>query len=114
MSDCIFCKIIKKEIPAKIVHEDDMVIAFEDVNPQAPVHLLVVPRKHIPTLLDLTPEDSQLMGHIFLTANNLAKNKGISVSGFRTVFNCNKDAGQAVYHIHLHIFGGRRMAWPPG
>lgn len=114
MPDCIFCKIIKKEIPAKIVHEDDMVIAFEDVNPQAPVHLLVVPRKHIPTLLDLTPEDNQLIGHIFLTANNLAKNKGISVSGFRTVFNCNKDAGQAVYHIHLHIFGGRRMAWPPG
>lgn len=114
MSDCIFCKIIKKEIPAKIVHEDDMVIAFEDVNPQAPVHLLIVPRKHIPTLLDLTPEDNQLIGHIFLTANNLAKNKGISASGFRTVFNCNKDAGQAVYHIHLHIFGGRRMAWPPG
>lgn len=114
MSDCIFCKIIKKEIPAKIIYEDDNVIAFEDINPQAPVHLLVVPRKHIPTLLDLTPEDSQLMGHIFLTANNLAKNKGISVSGFRTVFNCNKDAGQAVYHIHLHIFGGRRMAWPPG
>ncbi|MEK6656736.1 MAG: HIT domain-containing protein, partial [Nitrospirota bacterium] len=83
-------------------------------NPQAPVHLLIVPRKHIPTLLDLTPEDNQLIGHILLTANNLAKNKGISVSGFRTVFNCNKDAGQAVYHIHLHIFGGRRMAWPPG
>lgn len=114
MSDCIFCKIIKKEIPSKIVYEDDMVIAFEDVNPQAPVHLLIVPRKHIPTLLDLTPEDNQLIGHIFLTANNLAKNKGISVSGFRTVFNCNKDAGQAVYHIHLHIFGGRGMAWPPG
>ncbi|MEK6679331.1 MAG: histidine triad nucleotide-binding protein [Nitrospirota bacterium] len=114
MSDCIFCKIIKKEIPSKIVYEDDMVIAFEDVNPQAPVHLLIVPRKHIPTLLDLTPEDNQLIGHIFLTANNLAKNKGISVPGFRTVFNCNKDAGQAVYHIHLHILGGRGMAWPPG
>lgn len=114
MSDCIFCKIIKKEIPAKIIYEDDKVIAFEDINPQAPVHLLIVPRKHIPTLLDLTPEDNQLIGHILLTANNLAKNKGISVSGFRTVFNCNKDAGQAVYHIHLHIFGGRRMAWPPG
>ncbi len=114
MSDCIFCKIIKKEIPAKIIYEDDKVIAFEDINPQAPVHLLVVPRKHIPTLLDLKLEDNQLIGHIFLTTNNLAKNKGISVSGFRTVFNCNKDAGQAVYHIHLHIFGGRRMAWPPG
>lgn len=114
MSDCIFCKIIKKEIPAKIIYEDDKVIAFEDINPQAPVHLLIVPIKHIPTLLDLKIEDNQLIGHIFLTANNLAKNKGISVSGFRTVFNCNKDAGQAVYHIHLHIFGGRRMAWPPG
>lgn len=114
MSDCIFCKIIKKEIPAKIIYEDDNVIAFEDINPQAPVHLLIVPRKHIPTLLDLTPEDNQLIGHILLTANNLAKNKGISVSGFRTVFNCNKDAGQAVYHIHLHILGGRGMAWPPG
>jgi histidine triad (HIT) family protein len=114
MSDCIFCKIIKKEIPAKIIYEDDKVIAFEDINPQAPVHLLIVPIKHIPTLLDLKIEDNQLIGHIFLTANNLAKNKGISVSGFRAVFNCNKDAGQAVYHIHLHIFGGRRMAWPPG
>lgn len=114
MSDCIFCKIIKKEIPAKIIYEDDKVIAFEDINPQAPVHLLVVPRKHIPTILDLTSEDNQLIVHILLTANNLAKNKGISVSGFRTVFNCNKDAGQAVYHIHLHILGGRRLAWPPG
>ncbi len=114
MSDCIFCKIIKKEIPAKIVYEDDKVVAFEDVNPQAPVHILIVPIKHIPTILDITQDDNALIGHIFMVANNIAKNKGISGSGFRTVFNCNKDAGQAVYHIHLHILGGRRMAWPPG
>lgn len=114
MSDCIFCKIIKKEIPAKIIYEDDMLIAFEDINPQAPVHALIVPRRHIPTLLDITSEDRALIGHIFMTANNIAKNKGISVSGFRAVFNCNKDAGQAVYHIHLHMLGGRRLAWPPG
>ena len=114
MSDCIFCKIIEKKVPARIVYEDDSVFAFEDVNPQAPVHTLIVPKKHISTLLDLKEEDSGLIGHIFKVAAKIAKDKGIAERGFRTVVNCNPESGQTVYHLHFHILGGRHMHWPPG
>jgi histidine triad (HIT) family protein len=114
MSDCIFCKIAEKKIPAKIVYEDTEAVAFEDINPQAPVHTLVIPKKHIPTLLDLKEEDNNLIGHLIKVANKIAVDKGIAERGFRLVTNCNPESGQTVYHIHLHILGGRRMNWPPG
>lgn len=114
MSDCIFCKIIDKKIPARIIYEDEHAIAFEDVNPQAPVHTLVIPRKHIPTLLDIKEEDNNLIGHLVKVANKIANDKGIAEKGFRVVTNCNPESGQTVYHIHLHILGGRQMYWPPG
>lgn len=112
--DCLFCKIIDKEIKANIVYEDKEVIAFDDLNPQAPIHKLIIPRKHISTLNDIKEEDKNIIGHLFYTAKLLAKKLNISENGFRTVINCNKDAGQAVFHIHLHLLGGRKMLWPPG
>ncbi len=112
--NCIFCKIIKGEIPCQKAFEDEHLFAFYDINPQAPTHILIIPKKHIPTILDIKPADYQLIGEMFTTANYLAKEAGIDANGFRTVFNCNKDAGQAVYHIHLHLLGGRKMGWPPG
>lgn len=112
--DCIFCRIAEKRLPAKIVYEDDSVVAFEDINPQAPVHVLVIPRKHIPTSLDLEEEDNVLVGRLFQAANRIARQKGIADRGFRIVTNCNKDAGQTVFHIHIHLMGGRPMGWPPG
>ena len=112
--DCIFCKIAKKEIPSRIVHEDELVVAFEDVAPQAPVHVLVVPRKHISTTLELNDEDNALVGHMFQTANRIAKDRGIAERGFRMVMNTNAEAGQTVFHMHLHVLGGRAMGWPPG
>lgn len=112
--NCIFCKIIKREIPSKIVYEDDSVLAFEDVNPQAPVHTLVIPKKHIPTSLDIPEGDNGLIGHMVQVANSIARDKKISERGFRMVMNCNSDAGQTVFHIHLHLIGGRVMHWPPG
>lgn len=114
MSDCIFCKIIDKKIPARIVYEDEHALAFEDVNPQAPVHTLVIPRKHIPTLLDIKEEDNNLIGHLVKVATKVATDKGIAERGFRVVTNCNPESGQTVYHIHLHVLGGRQMHWPPG
>ncbi|MDA8432554.1 MAG: histidine triad nucleotide-binding protein [Nitrospiraceae bacterium] len=114
MSDCLFCGIISKKIPARIVYEDEAVAAFEDANPQAPVHTLVVPKKHIPTTLDITEEDQKLIGKMFRVANRIAKEKGIAERGFRLVMNTNPEAGQSVYHIHLHLLGGRPMHWPPG
>lgn len=115
MGDCIFCKIIEKKIPSRVVYEDDLVFAFEDINPQAPVHTLVIPKKHIPTLLDMKEgEDDHLIGHLFKTANKIARDKGIAERGFRLVTNCNAESGQTVYHIHLHLLGGRPMHWPPG
>ena len=114
MDDCLFCKIIGGIIPATIVHEDESVVAFEDINPQAPVHILVVPRKHIPGTSDLAAEDASLVGHIHLVAAKLAAEKGIAKSGYRIVCNCGPHAGQAVDHIHFHLLGGRPMAWPPG
>lgn len=112
--DCLFCKIISGERKGKKVYEDELVYAFEDINPQAPVHILIVPKKHIPTLLDLKEEDKSLMGHIYLVANRLAEERGIAERGFRTLINCNPESGQTIYHVHLHLLGGRIMHWPPG
>ena len=109
----LFQKIADREIPADLVYEDDLCIAFRDISPQAPTHILIVPRKPIPTLNDLTPEDELLVGHLFIVAKNVAKQEGLS-NGYRTVFNCGEEAGQTVFHIHLHLLGGRPMAWPPG
>ena len=114
MSNCLFCKIIEKQVPAKIMYEDDLCLAFEDVNPQAPVHVLVIPKKHIPTLLDLNEQDNNLMGHLIGISNKIARDKGIAERGFRLIINCNPESGQTVYHIHLHVIGGRIMQWPPG
>ena len=111
---CLFCKIIKQEIPATILYEDESVLAFEDVNPQAPVHILVIPRKHISTPLEITDEDNELIGRMYQVASKIAKDRKVADSGFRLVMNCNKDAGQAVFHIHLHLLAGRPMNWPPG
>lgn len=111
---CIFCEIIEKKRPARLIYEDEFVVAFEDINPQAPVHTLVVPKKHIPTILEIGEEDNSLIGHLFRTANKIAKDKGIADRGFRLVMNCNEESGQTVFHIHLHILGGRFMHWPPG
>jgi histidine triad (HIT) family protein len=112
--DCIFCKIASGGQKAKILYQDDLAVAFEDIAPQAPVHFLVIPRKHISTALDISPGDNALVGHLYQVANRIAAEKGIAKRGFRLVMNCNPEAGQAVYHIHLHVLGGRRMHWPPG
>ena len=111
---CLFCKIVSREIPASIVYEDDRVLAFSDINPQAPTHLLVIPKRHIATLNDLTPEDDAIVGELVRRAAALATERGIAADGFRTVMNTNRDAGQTVFHIHLHLIGGRPMHWPPG
>lgn len=111
---CPFCRIIAGEIPASKVYEDDRVVAFNDINPQAPMHVLVVPRDHIETLNDLKAEHDRLAGELIRRGAALAAERGYGVSGYRTVFNCNADAGQAVFHIHLHVLGGRRLGWPPG
>ena len=105
MTDCLFCKIISREIPASIVYEDDRVLAFDDINPQAPTHVLVVPKQHIATLNDLTPDDDHIVGELARRAVAIAKERGNAVSGYRTVFNTNRDAGQTVFHIHLHLIG---------
>lgn len=114
MSDCIFCKIVNKELPAEIAYEDDKVLAFKDLSPQAPTHLLIIPKKHISTMNDIQEEDVALIGHIKLTAAKLAKDLGFAEAGYRVVMNCNEDGGQTVYHIHLHLLAGRSLAWPPG
>ena len=114
MPECLFCRIINHEIPGSIVYEDDRVLAFNDINPQAPTHVLVVPKRHISSLIDLGVEDDQLVGELVRRAAAIAKERGISAGGFRTVFNTNRDAGQTVFHIHLHLLGGRSMQWPPG
>ena len=114
MSETIFSKIIKREIPADIIFENERVLAFRDINPQAPVHVLVIPKKAIPTVNDIRPEDQELIGELFTVAAQIAAEEGIAKSGYRTVFNCNEDGGQEVYHLHLHLMGGRAMHWPPG
>lgn len=114
MTDCIFCKIAAGNIPANIVFQNDDVLAFRDLNPQAPTHILVIPKKHIATTNDITPADESLIGKMLLAAKQVAKDEGIADSGYRTVMNCNRGAGQTVFHIHLHVLGGRPMSWPPG
>ena len=114
MTDCLFCKIINRQIPGSIVYEDDRVLAFNDINPQAPTHVLVVPKRHIASLNDLTPDDDRIVGELARRAAAIAKERGISAGGYRAVFNTNRDAGQTVFHIHLHLLGGRPMTWPPG
>lgn len=112
--DCLFCKIAAGEIPAKLVYEDDKAVAFDDINPQAPHHTLIIPRKHIATANDILPEDNALIGHLFQVAKKLAGDLGIADEGYRLVMNCNQGAGQTVFHIHAHLLGGRPLSWPPG
>ena len=114
MEDCLFCKIVDGRIPGAIVYQDDQVVAFKDINPQAPTHLLVVPRKHIASLNALTPEDDAVVGAVVRAGAALAREYGHGDRGYRTVFNTNADAGQTVFHIHLHVLGGRTLTWPPG
>ena len=114
MPDCLFCKIIARQIPGSIVYEDDRLLAFNDINPQAPTHVLIVPKRHIATLNDLQPGDDGIVGEMVRRAAAIAKERGLDAGGFRAVFNTNRDAGQTVFHIHLHLLGGRSMAWPPG
>lgn len=114
MQSCVFCRICEKQLPSAIVYEDDRVVAFKDINPQAPVHLLVVPRKHIPRVTDLEEADADLMLHVFHVVRQLAQDSNISGNGFRIVMNCGDDGGQTVAHLHVHLLGGRQMRWPPG
>ena len=114
MADCLFCRIVRKEIPASIVYEDDRLLAFNDINPQAPLHALVVPKRHIDSLNALAPSDDGLVGEMIRRAAAIARDKGFADRGFRTVFNTNAEAGQTVFHIHLHVLAGRGLTWPPG
>lgn len=114
MADCLFCRILAGEIPASVIYEDERLVAFNDINPQAPLHALVVPRRHIATLNDLSPEDDALVGEMIRRGAAIAKDRGYADRGFRTVFNTNAGAGQTVFHIHLHVLGGRSFTWPPG
>lgn len=113
MSDTIFTKIMNREIPAEIIYEDDSCLAFNDINPQAPVHFLVIPKRPIATINDLQEGDQQLVGQLYLTAKKIAQQQGFAEQGYRTVMNCNEDAGQTVFHIHLHVLAGKPMGWPP-
>ena len=110
----IFSKIINKEIHADILFENDKILAFRDISPQAPVHFIVIPKKEIRTINDINEEDKSLIGELFIVAKEIAKKEGISEKGYRTIFNCNEHGGQTVYHIHLHVLGGRQLEWPPG
>jgi histidine triad (HIT) family protein len=114
MSDCLFCTIGKKELPASLVYEDEQMFVINDINPQAPLHVLVIPKRHIATLNELTGEHDVLVGAMMRRAAAVAAERGVAERGFRTVFNINADGGQAVYHIHLHVLGGRSLTWPPG
>lgn len=114
MTECIFCKIAAHQIPANIVFENDRILAFRDLFPQAPTHILIIPKQHFSTLNDVPDQDSALLGEIMNTAKQLAKDLGLAESGYRVVMNCNADGGQSVYHIHLHLLGGRSLSWPPG
>ncbi|HIF54912.1 MAG: histidine triad nucleotide-binding protein [Methylococcales bacterium] len=112
MTDCLFCMMVTGEIKPDVVFEDEHVLAFRDINPQAPVHILIIPKAHVATLNDL--EDATLSGHLLQCAIQLAKQEGLAEEGYRTVFNCNKQGGQEVYHLHMHLLGGRQLTWPPG
>ena len=114
MSNCLFCKIRDGQIPAKVVYRDEVCMAFEDINPQAPTHVLFIPLRHIATVNDVKPEDRETVGHLYTAAAKLAQERGHAERGYRLVMNCNQDAGQTVFHIHLHMVAGRPMSWPPG
>jgi Diadenosine tetraphosphate (Ap4A) hydrolase and other HIT family hydrolases len=114
VEDCIFCKIIKGEIPSDKVYEDDMVISFKDISPCAPAHFLIIPKKHISNLNEITEEDSKIIAHIYIVAKEIAKKLGIDKTGYRIVANCGEDGGQTVQHVHFHVLGGRLLQWPPG
>jgi histidine triad (HIT) family protein len=114
MNGCLFCGIVEGKIKANTVYEDERIVAFTDIRPQAPVHILLIPRKHIAGVLDIEPDDQNLIGEIFQVAARLARDKGIAESGFRVVVNSGADAGQSVFHLHYHLIGGRPMSWPPG
>jgi len=114
MADCLFCKIARKEIPADVLYEDRLVLAFSDINPQAPVHVLIIPKAHHETLNDVSAEEQQLLGHMVLVATKMAGEKGLKEKGYRLVANCLASAGQSVFHVHFHLLGGRTFTWPPG
>jgi len=114
MENCIFCKIVERSIPSKVVFENENVLAFEDLNPQAPTHILIIPKKHIATLNDVAQEDQWLLGEVILSGAAIAKDRHINTSGYRLVANTNAGAGQSVFHVHFHLLGGRSLAWPPG
>ena len=114
MNECLFCKMVSGVIPCDKVYENEYLLAFRDIDPKAPTHILIIPKKHIKTLNEINKNDQDLLGELLLTAKKIAKDEGIDTSGYRTVFNCNSDGGQTVFHIHMHLLGGRQMAWPPG
>jgi len=114
MSDCLFCKIVKGEIPSEKVYEDETILAFNDINPQSPVHAVIIPKRHIDKISSFKNEDAELIGKMVLAAQKIAKDKSIDEAGYRIVGNCQKDAGQMVFHVHLHLLGGRKFVWPPG
>ena len=114
MSDCIFCKIGSGEIPVDKLYEDGSIVGFRDIQPEAPTHVVVIPKKHIATMNDATKSDSQVLSNMLLASQKIAKNEGLAEGGYRIVINCNRDGGQAVFHLHAHVLGGRRMSWPPG
>lgn len=113
-TDCLFCRILAGEIPADIIYESDNAVAFRDINPQAPTHVLIIPRKHVPTINDIEQDDEAIVGSLYSAARAIAAQEGISEEGYRTVMNCNEAAGQTVFHLHLHLLGGRQLRWPPG
>jgi histidine triad (HIT) family protein len=113
-NDCIFCKIAAKKLDAKLVYEDNDTVAFEDINPQAPVHVIIIPRKHVERVSDLDSKDAGIPSQLVTAANRIAEKKDLKGPGYRLIINCNKDAGQAVFHLHMHLLGGRKMLWPPG
>lgn len=112
--DCLFCKIVNGDIPADIVYQSDEVVAFRDISPQAPTHVLIIPRRHVATINDLEPGDETTVGNLFLAAKEIASQEGIAEPGYRVAMNCNEAAGQTVFHLHLHLLGGRQLGWPPG
>lgn len=114
MEECLFCKMVSGVLKPDVVYEDNDVLAFKDIHPQAPVHVLVIPKKHIGTLNDLTAADAGTMGKLFLAARHVAEQTGVAQSGYRTIVSCNREGGQTVYHVHMHVLGGRQMRWPPG
>jgi len=113
-NDCLFCKIGAREIPADVIHETDDLLAFRDINPQAPTHALIIPKRHVASINELRAEDAEIVGKLFLAAKEIARDEGFSEPGYRVVMNCNAAAGQTVFHIHLHLLGGRDLRWPPG